>query len=97
MAVGTIEVTISQTNSNQQISSSQLRVRQVTFQSIAGHAMQVGDTNITGTRGYQLAVGSTTPQQITFGPFENDGLIDLQQWYVRGTQNDKLEVIYLEA
>ena len=92
MAVKTLQVTIG--SGVTQVTTSDIPVRQVMFQNNTSHSMRVGDSNTTSTRGALLASGSPGGS-INAGSFQFQQT-NLQEWYVAGTQNDVLDVIYIQ-
>jgi len=78
-----------------QISTSSIPVKQVFFQNNQTHSMRVGDSLTTTSRGALLANGSPGGS-ITSGAFGMQQATDLNQWYVAGTQNDVIDVIYIQ-
>ena len=68
--------------------------REVSFQNNATHTMRVGDSNTSSTRGALLSSGSPGGS-VTFGPVTS-GTIDLSTFWVNGTQNDVLDVVYVD-
>ena len=88
MAVTTLQVTIS---GKTQISSTSIKARWITFQNNDSSDMHVGDTNVSSTRGIKLTAGGSnfTP------PVGDPALVhDLSQWFLAGTDTQKLDVVY---
>jgi hypothetical protein len=77
-----------------EISTGALFCSEVQIQNNAAHSIRVGDSATTSSRGALLASGSPGGSQ-TWGPFPN-GKIDLSQLYIAGTQNDVIDVIYIQ-
>jgi len=76
-----------------QVSTTSVPVKSVFFQNNASHQMRLGDLNASSTRGYLTnTVGGT----LTSGGFMTQAASDLNQWYVSGTANDVLDVIYIQ-
>ena len=71
--------------------------RQLIFQNNAAHVMRVGDSNTTSSRGALLnaASGGNGGGSLSVGPYYPNSL-NLAEWYVAGTQNDVLDVLYLD-
>lgn len=67
--------------------------RQVFFQNNAAHTMRIGDIKTSATRGVLLASGSPGGSW-TIGPSADR--IDLSTFYVNGTQNDVLDVTWID-
>jgi len=92
MAVHTLQVTIGAATT--QVSTSSIPVQQVIFQNNQTHTMRIGDNLASSTRGGLLASGapggSLNVGALTFNK------CDLQQFWVAGTQNDVLDVIYID-
>lgn len=77
-----------------QIGGANVFVRQVIFQNNAAHSMRIGDANVSSTRGALLSVGSPGGS-LNLGPFFAPS-IDLSTFYVAGTQNDVLDIIFIQ-
>lgn len=77
------------------VSSTSIFCRQVIFQNNAGNACRVGDSTVSATKGVALAAAGATPGgSLNLGP--GPGLeIDLKEFYIAGTQTDKIDVLYL--
>jgi len=92
MAIHTMQVTIGA--SATQISTFSIPVQQVIFQNNQTHTMRIGDNLTSSTRGGLLASGapggSLNVGALTFNK------CDLQQFFVAGTQNDVLDVIWVD-
>jgi hypothetical protein len=92
-AVRTAQVTIGAANTLVLSSGAHLNCRWIVFQNNATHAIHIGDTNITTTRGLQLAPGNPGGS-FYVGPDAGATARDLGTWYINGTQNDVIDVIY---
>ena len=91
--INTLQVTIGA--SVTQVSTSDIFAKQVTFQNNQTHSMRVGDKNTTSSRGALLASGSPGGSY-NVGPVPIQKTLDLAEFYVAGTQNDVLDVIYVQ-
>lgn len=77
-----------------QVSTADIYAHTITFQNNATHSMRIGDSNTTSSRGALLGVGPPGGSMtVTISP---PGNLNLSQWYVAGTQNDVLDVIYVD-
>ena len=87
-AVQTIQVTIGA--SATQVSASSLNCKWVVFQdNTAADSMRIGDANVSTTRGVKLVAGASF-----FIPTKPEpGAINLQNFYVAGTNGDVLDVV----
>lgn len=87
--VRTLQVTIG-ASLTQVLPAGEIVAKWVLFQNNATHTMRLGDSNTSSSRGIQLVAGASAnppgsaPVSIT----------KLSGWYVSGTQNDVLDVIY---
>lgn len=63
--------------------------RWIVFQNNAANTMRIGDSSITSSRGVKLLAGGSFYQGYS-GP----AAFSLSGWYVQGTQNDVIDVIY---
>lgn len=88
MAITTLQVTLA---GKTQVSATKIKARWITFQNNAGAVMRVGDVNTSSTVGISIAAGGSN-----FTPPLGDvsSLSDLSQWYVVGTDTQKLDVVY---
>lgn len=77
-----------------QISATSLPVHQVMFQNNAAHAMRIGDSLTTSSRGGQLASGSPGGS-LNAGTFQYQQT-NLNQWFVAGTQNDVIDIVFID-
>ena len=94
MAVHLLQVTLGAGKT--QISTSALPCRAVTFQNNAAAVMRIGDTNVTTTKGIQLAANGAANSSYSLPPIDVQDYIDLSQWYVIGTAAQLLDVLYLD-
>lgn len=92
-AINTLQVTIG-AGGNTQISTLDLFAKEVFIQNNAAHDVRVGDSNTSTTKGALLL--TTTHGSLTAGPFLDPRLINLKEWFVAGTQNDVVDVIYIQ-
>jgi len=90
--VHTLQVTIGASVTS--ISTTSLPVHQVMFQNNSTHVMRLGDSLTTASRGAQLAAGSPGGS-INAGTFQAQQT-NLNQWFVAGTQNDVVDVIFID-
>ncbi|SRR6266481_7736145 len=90
--IHTLQVTIGA--SATKVSTAQLLVYQVTVQNNASHAVRVGDSTASSSVGALLASGSPGGS-VNFGPLPFKA-IDLSKLYVAGTQNDVIDVVYIQ-
>lgn len=89
--VKTLQVTIGAATT--QVSATSIQAKQVLFQNNAANAMRVGDSNTSSSRGAKLLPNSVGTLNAGFLAM---GATDLSQWYVNGTQNDVLDIVYLD-
>jgi hypothetical protein len=79
-----------------QFTTKDIPARQIIVQNNAAHVMRVGDVNTTSSVGASLAAAGTSPGgSLNLGPFY-DNPENLKEWWVAGTQNDVLDVIYTD-
>jgi hypothetical protein len=76
-----------------QFTTADIPVRQIMVQNNAAHSMRIGDSSVSSTKGALLASGSPGGS-INMGPFY-DNPENLKDWWVSGTQNDVVDIIYL--
>lgn len=89
--INNIQVTIG--SGVTQVSTSSVSVKQVTFQNNAAHSIRVGGVKTTSSLG-TLVSGGSPGGATTLG----DGITyssDLREWYIAGTQNDVIDVMYV--
>lgn len=89
-AIHTLQVTIG-SGTTQMLPAGEIYCRWIVFQNnTASDAMRIGDSNTTSSRGIKLAAGASF-----FAPPSGQGANErLSTWYVQGTQNDVIDVIY---
>lgn len=92
-AVHTLQVTIGAANTQILSSGAHLNCRWLVIQDNAAHNIRIGDTNITSSRGMLLSSGSPGGS-FYVGPDSSGSSRDLGTWYINGTQNDVVDVIY---
>ena len=92
VSVKTIQTTIGAATT--QVTTTDTYCRQITFQNNALHAMHVGDSATSSSRGVQLnaatassAGGSWTVTTV------NPGTLNAADFWVNGTQNDVLDTV----
>lgn len=86
--VVTLQVTIGAAKTA--ITTGDIHCKWVLFQNNASNTMRVGDTNVSATQGVKLVAGSSL-----FIPAISAGAqTNLNGWFVQGTQNDVIDVIY---
>lgn len=90
--VHTLQVTIGAGTT--QVTTVDTPVKQVIFQNNAANSMRVGDSATTSSRGALLAGGSPGTS-MNFGPIGSTAL-NLNSFYVNGTNTQVLDVIYLQ-
>ena len=76
-----------------QVATTSITVKQLSFQNNGGHNIRVGGHMVTSSLGMLIATG-TPGGALTFG----DGVTvssNLREWYIAGTQNDVIEVMYV--
>jgi hypothetical protein len=88
-----LQVTIG-AGTNTQFTTSDIPVRQIIVQNNAAHNARIGDVNTTTSRGALLASGSPGGS-INLGPFY-DNPENLKEWFVAGTQNDVIDIIFTD-
>lgn len=91
ITVHTFQVTIGA--SATQVTTGTAYVRAIYFQNNAAHSMRIGDANVSATRGALLSSGSPGGS-FNVGP-AYDSSIDVSSFWVSGTQNDVLDVIWI--
>lgn len=78
---------------NDQVTTTHIPVRQVQFYNGGSNAVLIGDKNISATiYGVSVAAGAVSP---IFGPFSNQLPINLEEFYLRGTNADVIRVMYV--
>jgi len=92
-SIHTLQVTIG-ASTTQIVATGSSYAREVSFQNNATHTMRIGDSKTSATRGALLSSGSPGGS-ITLGPVVS-GVIDLSTFWVNGTQNDVLDVVYVD-
>lgn len=95
-AVITLQVTIGAANTKVISAGAHQNCRWIVIQNNAAHVIRIGDTNITSSRGILLNAGSGGNAGGSFfvGPDQGGSSRDLGSWYINGTQNDVVDVIY---
>jgi hypothetical protein len=79
-----------------QIFAAKLGVRELNIQNNAAHNCRVGAANVSATLGIQLSTQSGGGGgDITAGTFNISNATFLNEWYVFGTQNDVIDVLYI--
>lgn len=80
-----------------QVTDTRTSCLQVIFQADDGNsnASFVGTSSVATTNGYRLTNSSTTPGTLTVGPFSNGAPIELSEFYIAGTQSEKVNVFYV--
>jgi hypothetical protein len=91
--VHTLQVTIGA--STTRVSSTSIPVKQLFIQNNAAHNIRVGDSLTSSSRG-ALIVSGSPGGSITSGAFGVQTATDLNQWFINGTQNDVIDVIYIQ-
>lgn len=92
-AVVTIQVTIGAANTKVIAAGAHQNCRWIVIQNNATHTIRIGDTNITSTRGILLSSGSPGGSFFV-GPDSSGSARDLGGWYINGTTNDVIDIIY---
>ncbi len=88
--VGTIAVTLGA--SATQISTSKTPITFIAFSNPAsGHVAYAGDSNVSTSRGVQIA----TPGVFPIGPYSGIRPMYLSDFWLVGTQNDIISVLYV--
>lgn len=77
--------------------STQLRIafQQLQIQNNATHGCRVGGPDVSATKGFALASGSTTPTAPFVASCHQQYSSDLSEYYVFGTVGDVIDVFYL--
>ena len=88
-AVTTTQVTIGA--SATQLATVVTQCNWIVIQNNATHAMRIGDSTVTSSKGILLASGSPGGSFYQ-GPLPTGGATDLSTWWVAGTQNDVVDV-----
>lgn len=78
-----------------QFTTADTPVKGLCVQNNQTHSMRVGGSGVTSSIGILLQAGSPGGD-MCFGPQSFGGGMNLQQFYVAGTQNDVLDVTYLQ-
>lgn len=91
-AVHTIQVTIG--SSVTELITTDTYAHVITVQNNASHVMRVGDSTTTSSKGAELGVGPPGGSMTVavHAPLS----LNLANFYVAGTQNDVLDVIYVD-
>lgn len=93
VSVVTLQTTIGAATT--EVSTTDIYATQITFQDNATHTMRVGDKNTSSTHGALLSAGSPGGSA-TFSVPSSGKALNLADFYVAGTQNDVLDVIYIQ-
>lgn len=93
MAVATFQVTLLAGITRVQSGSPQIFCKQIMFQNNATHTMRIGDINTSASQGMLLATG--TPGGAMNSGVSAVNYTYLSDWYVFGTVNDVLDVLYI--
>lgn len=88
--IHTLQVTIGAATT--QITTSDIPARQVLVQNNSTHDIRLGDSNTSSSRGAVLKASSIG--SANFGSYQFEQ-INLNQLYVNGTQNDVVDVLYV--
>ena len=86
-----LQVTIAATNTPQRLTTTNTKAYQIVFQNNAAHVMRIGDSTTTSTVGLVLSAGGGAANAVPRIVQDTD----LTDWYVNGTQNDVLDILYL--
>jgi hypothetical protein len=76
-----------------QFSATSVPCRQIIIQNNAAHTMTIGDSTVTATNGIRIAAGPAGGS-INSGPVAVYAT-NLFDWWVAGTQNDIVDVLYV--
>lgn len=77
-----------------QVTTLDLKARQIIFQKTSANACRVGDKLVSSTRGLSLVASGAAGSMVSFGPFP-DACLNLRDYWVQGTQNDIVDVMYV--
>jgi nanoRNase/pAp phosphatase (c-di-AMP/oligoRNAs hydrolase) len=79
-----------------QISATKVGIRQLMIQNNAAHSCRVGDSTVSTTKGIELVTQSGGGGgSINAGAFNINNVTNLNEWYIIGTQNDVIDVLYI--
>jgi len=92
-AVVTMQVTLGSGNTKVLSVGAHQNCRWIVIQNNQTHAIRIGDTNITSTRGILLASGAPGGS-FYIGPDSSGSARDLGTWYINGTAADVIDVVY---
>ena len=64
-----------------------------------GNAAFVGDSDMAtdGSEGILLTNSATVPGRLLIGPFSGDAPVGLQEFFIVGTENEIVNVLYVKA
>lgn len=60
------------------------------------NAAFIGDSTVTTANGIRLTNSATVPGRMELGPFQSN-LLNLSDLYAAGTQNEKVNVLYVQC
>lgn len=88
--IQTLQVTIGAAPTRLIVVGASVACKWFTFQNNAAHTMRLGDSNVSSSRGLALNAQGSFYTQSGSAP----GSSNLASWFVQGTQNDVLDIIY---
>lgn len=78
-----------------QFSSTSVRIKEIHMENNAGNVMRIANSTVTSSIGISLAASGVGAQSMLhLGP-HNAYNMDLKDFFVFGTQNDKLDVMWV--
>lgn len=86
-----LQVSITGTNTPQQLTTTNTKAYQIVFQNNDAHDMRIGDSTVTSTKGIVLVAGGGAGNSETRVLQDTD----LSDWWVNGTADEKLDILYL--
>ena len=95
MAVGMLQVTIG--SASTQFTATKTYACEVVIESDDGNSNPVfiGDSTVLSSTGIRLANSATVPGRLQLGPYSGIQPIDLSTLYAAGTQNEKVNILYI--
>ena len=102
MALVSLEITIPAVGSQPvQVIAAVTPIRQVIFEADDGNsnAAFVGDSGMAtnGSEGIRLTNSATVPGRVLIGAFSGDAPVGLQEFFIVGTEDEVVNILYIEA
>lgn len=92
--MGMHSIQVTNTGAATRFSTTSVRIREIYCENNAGNVMRVAGSTVSASVGVSLTASGVPASVLHLGP--TPGLnMDLQDFYVFGTANDKLDVLYV--